>query len=507
MFQIQLKQIETAIDQGRLDEAFGLLLASSQRDHRDGQRLTSLLAERLHRRAGDHLADGFLDAARSDANKAKQLAGNQSEIVALVTEIHAAQQGEKMAKLERQDAEAAAKIQVQLGNFTLGQRFLPSPEHQSKLTADIARRRAVATDAAERLELATRNEDWESAIAVLNALDRDVAGHRLVTDKVRLIVEPVAKTVSRQISEGRVDRAAGFLSHIGSLAEAHSELADLRRVIDHCRQAKESIDCRQYSVARQELEIAVQIIGPCDWLAETIRVLASIEEQAGALRTGPLGLLRSHPSSSASHRNQFETVSHVPMQQSPQEKNSQQLLRVDGLGSVLLVDTDVVTIGSSSASKRFDIAIQSDGPSTPIFVRRNDGDYIAESEASFRLNDRPTQRRLLRSGDALAFGRRGRLRFRQPVPASTSAVLDVTGAGLRRREIRQIALMSDSLLFARSGGHFSVETSDRPIVVFRDHDGYAIKYAGEGGEIQRLEIDRPVVLGETRFTLNRIQQL
>lgn len=143
----------------------------------------------------------------------------------------------------------------------------------------------------------------------------------------------------------------------------------------------------------------------------------------------------------------------------------------------------------------------------PIILRRNGDDYFAESEAVFHVNQQPVTRHLLSSGDQIAFGQRGRLRFVKAVAASASAVLQVTGAGLTRRDIRHIVLMADSLLFAPAGGHFCLANAPQRFVLYWQGDALAIRPSPSTSRPDAVCRDQPLrsgdsqVVGGVRFAL------
>ncbi len=106
------------------------------------------------------------------------------------------------------------------------------------------------------------------------------------------------------------------------------------------------------------------------------------------------------------------------------------VLQVDGVGGLLLLSSDVITIGTTSSSSRLDVPLVTEGTAAFISIRRDGDDYFAESSELFRVNGRQETRKLLTSGDSIAVGARGRLRFLKPVAASSSAVLQITGSRL-----------------------------------------------------------------------------
>ena len=59
---------------------------------------------------------------------------------------------------------------------------------------------------------------------------------------------------------------------------------------------------------------------------------------------------------------------------------------------------------------------------------------LQDRRRSFAVNGKPTRQRLLVDGDTISIGRRGRMKFRRPVAASGSAVLELTSGQLNRVE-------------------------------------------------------------------------
>jgi len=74
--------------------------------------------------------------------------------------------------------------------------------------------------------------------------------------------------------------------------------------------------------------------------------------------------------------------------------------------------------------------------------------------------------RLLASGECLDLSPRCRLTFRLPSPASTTAVLDLTGARLPRADIRRVILMDQDLIIGPgSASHVVATQLERPVVL------------------------------------------
>ena len=511
MFQLQLKRIEAAIAAERLDEAFQWLLAAPQREHRDGQRVTDLLIEKLVSRSRRHLGEQRLSEARSDAEKAQRLAGRTCEVAALVDQIAAAALQARSQQDAERESQQQAKLMAQLGCFTLGQTLLPSGPTPSRLAAEIERKRTIAIDAAERLQCSIASGDSDAALQILRSLDAEILRHRLVAEKVSAVVQPMVENAFSDLAGGRLDRAMETLKRVQSVSPELSRLEELKTCLNHCVRAIEMIGQARYVEAEHQLAIVAQMVDQSRWIHETLQSIEEILRRVTNLRSGPLGLLENGECLTDLCSDQDPVLQPEPLPPSlsrvrhlGQSSELASILRVDGLGSILLLRGNRVSIGSYSQSKRYDLPLLIEGLPDPVYIRRAGDDYFAESASEFQLNDQATTRRLLASGDLIGIGRKGRLRFRQDVPASASALLQLSGSVLAKREIRHVALMADSLLFSNQGGHFSLPEGGQPIVVYLGHSGYAIKYAGIQGDAVDLEPGRSVLFGETRFTLNSI---
>lgn len=199
------------------------------------------------------------------------------------------------------------------------------------------------------------------------------------------------------------------------------------------------------------------------------------------------------------------------MAPNPEQTSEAHVLQVDGLGSLLLLACKTITIGTASSSSRYDVAVQTSGLSSAIFIERDefsgdDQDYFARSQARFAVNGKSTAERLLSDGDTISVGHRGRIKFRRPVAASGSAVLEMTSGMLTRRDIRRIVLMADSLLFGPSNCHFRLPVGESPIIMLpgsasSPESEYSLHQQG-GFDAQALSVGDSVRLGDTRFALS-----
>ena len=444
MFQLDLKRAEVALAGGRLEEAYGLVQKPVVREHRDGQRLVDELIDALLIRASRHLDLDRLADARHDADLALTLGGRKPEVAEALKQVKT---------LER-----------------------------------------------KRIEQAIAANDFEFALATIAALSTDQLSDPEIIRLVQLAVLPLANRGLDELVAGRLDRAVATDNLLAPVRRHSTHAVELHDQLKRCNTVGDLIRAGRHAEAERELSLLSQTNPAADWIVKSRTQVSIVIESLSSILSGPIGLLST---SGRSVRVANQPVEHQPTNCTP-ARSHQWLLQVDGIGGLLLHRDSQLTVGAAASSSRFDLAIQTDGLCTPLSVRRNGDDYFAESSSPFRVNDQPMTRRLLVSGDQVGIGQRGRIRFSKPVPASASAVLLLTGAGLARRDIRSVVMLSDSLLFAKSGGHFSLDNEPHPIVVYCQGESLAVRLLprpDSESQNQTLRVGESIVVGQTRFAL------
>ena len=87
MLDVEIKRAEAAFSDGRLDEAFELVVKGSVIEHRRGQKLAGQLAAAFTKRGSGHLAQGLVQEALADCGKAEKMGGNEPEIARLRADV------------------------------------------------------------------------------------------------------------------------------------------------------------------------------------------------------------------------------------------------------------------------------------------------------------------------------------------------------------------------------------------------------------------------------------
>ncbi len=519
MFFLDLKRADVAIRSGRLDEAFELLQGSSDRGHRDGHKLVDRLSEALLQRATRHLKEGRVDDARQDGNKLLQLAGRKPDVTELLQKIAVAEQAKRDRQQQRNDVLATAEEQVRAGAYSIGAKLLaPLEDDQSvsnavakqRLAQSIDAKKAVVTHAAERIQAAIDAGDYERAIDVVAGLKADQRAHVSIEALLPKAIQPLVECGLNELASGRLDRAAVTMRLLQPLQSTSASIGELQQSLERCLTIREHLLGGRYAEAENELTVLERVIDSSDWISSTRTAVAAVIQNLGTVMSGPLALL-SHEQWAL----QCVAKTVIPTQPDNQMVPSQDkfspttaedhlparsVLQVDALGSMLLLTSDIVTIGASSRQSAFDVALMTEGETVPITIRRDGDDYFAESSATFQVNGHQVTRKLLASGDTLTVGSRGRLRFMKPVAASGSALLQITGSRLARRDIRSVVLMADSLLFGPNGSHFRLPDVDAPIVLHGNRDGYAVRQLGHTGT-SAVRLGESAVVNDVRFGL------
>ncbi|MFT5092212.1 MAG: hypothetical protein ACI93T_001031, partial [Porticoccaceae bacterium] len=176
MFNLRLRQAETAFAEGRLNEAARLVDQSGVRDHREGQLLLTKIVDAFVARGREHLVAGRFDEAGIDCGEAKKLGGDQSTVAELAGEIASARRGVQNKALRKQQVVADVGREIARGELDLGEKLLSRLEPDSSAGSSMAGRMndqiAVSRERVEAASERARREveaghTRESVVAIL----------------------------------------------------------------------------------------------------------------------------------------------------------------------------------------------------------------------------------------------------------------------------------------------------------------------------------------------------
>ena len=531
MFNLQLRQAETALREGRLNEAFQLATRPDVREHRDGQRLITRLTDEFLTRSKSHLEADRLSEARNDCDYARRLAGNQEAIGELNNLIADAERIRNRGTREKEHLVSAARAELAQGECSLGGRLLaklPEDDSTAGLLADtLDIRRDQIERATDRARAAVASSQLADAADAVSELRRFSPRHSELPGLVDQLTKAAEAEVRAELMAGRLDRAEWLLGRLGEFLDASVELATLAPIPTQAKRIAGLLESASYGDAVIELRRLSGILNEAKWIKE---VLAKAEQAATlhqelqttsfrlagnvAFRTPNLtrrweGEAPAEPQAGYPLAARREPRPPVTYDGQAFESGQAWLLQVDGAGSTLLVTSPRVMLGS----RKVDIPLRGFSGTVPATIERTGGDYLIDSDEPIEVGGRKAKRKLLGADESLGFGRRCRVRFRLPNPASTSAVLELNGPQLERQDVRRIVLLDDALIAGPAKtSHVVASSIDTPCVLLHQDGEFFIRrgIASQRGKRETAQPIRPgesVEMAGARFTLTPITKI
>jgi tetratricopeptide (TPR) repeat protein len=204
------------------------------------------------------------------------------------------------------------------------------------------------------------------------------------------------------------------------------------------------------------------------------QVIATAPEHAEARRVRNRAWKAVEPVTVA-HRAANGATGHATSDGSP----ARFLLWIDGVGGYLVCLTPRVTFGQAAAEALVDVPLVADVSRLHATLTRDAEGYLLEGVKALQVNSQPVTRALLRQGDRVTLGTSCQFVFRQPVPVSTTARLDLVSGHRLPLAVDGVLLMSDSLVLgAGSQAHVLVPELNAPVVLFRHKEGIGVRGRG-----------------------------
>ncbi len=529
MLILRIKQAECALADGRLDEAFEIAKANDVRRHRHGQRLIGRLTRAYLQRGREALDAQRLDVALADCNKAEKLAGSSSEVTQLRDAVCRAIVERQQGHQQEAFRVAQARRRIDDGWHSVGGQILaeadPGDAQAELLRQELAAVRLHTDDAAAKAEQALQQGDIVAAVDFIRAAGMTKNRNGQVGELLRRIKKLGGQQVQTSLEQGRIDRAQSLLQRLVPLDGDSQELTELRRALMQCHQAAELLAGGQAGTALPLLRKVKAMYPSARWLDKAIGDVKQATEALEELDAGPLGLSIADAMGSR-HQAMEDPDAGSPTHQKPRceigrdasigmsnpgtsSLPSEFVMQMDGVGSYLVFRDDRLTIGPISSSARPTLGLIAE-PNLPVIsIERVDSDYFVRSENTIQINGKPVTERLLADGDTIALSPRCRLRFRVPNPASTTAMLLLSGARLGRPDIRHIILMGrDILAGPYTNNHIQTEHLDETITFFEQNDRLLCR-AGQPVTVgdrpmqpdKGLTLDKPIRIGKLSMVL------
>ncbi|HRK30800.1 MAG TPA: hypothetical protein PLD59_06945 [Tepidisphaeraceae bacterium] len=500
MLFLRIKQAEVALADDRLDEALSIVQRADVRAHRRGQALVTRVTSGLLDRARKWLAmDRPADAAM-DADKAIRLAGALPDAVELKAQAAAAMLDRQQRHRQSVDAVARARFHLHNGQLAAARQFVGRGEMSTgglhAIMDDLSEQTQRAAESLDRARAAIARHDYESAVRDLLAAQKLDSSNPAVAAAIDEFHQSLTLKATDAINEGRLDKACLLEQKLARLLPNALDVEELRSSLLQIKLAWEAIERAQPRRAEETMRRLYTTFPQAQWMRDAADRLAEASAAIEAVRAGPMGLVGTMKPTLA------ETLpppgapvptarraSPPPLPSSPRHGASlagRLLLQVDGAGSFVLVCENSVTLGPISSSNRVQVGFICE-PNTPAaLVERVEDDYFLRAGLGVAVNSAPTASsagapasKLLGAGDRIALSPRCRMTFSLPVPASTTATLDLTGARHPRSDVRRIILMDRDVVIGPGGAsHVRVDSLNEPVVLFRRDGQFYLRGGG-----------------------------
>lgn len=171
-----------------------------------------------------------------------------------------------------------------------------------------------------------------------------------------------------------------------------------------------------------------------------------------------------------------------PAKQSPTPEDTprRMLLWIDGVGGFLVCLSSRVSFGQATPDAYVDIPFYADISRLHGYLTRDEEGYVLEALRPVTVNHRQVERALLRDGDRVKVADRCELRFRQPVPVSATARLELASGHRLPLSVDGVVLMAETCVLGPGGdAHIVVPDLRRSVVLFRRKDGLGVRATGE----------------------------
>ena len=171
------------------------------------------------------------------------------------------------------------------------------------------------------------------------------------------------------------------------------------------------------------------------------------------------------------------------------------ILWVDGVGGFLVCLDKRVSIGQG-AEGQVDIPILADISRLHAYLSRDGEGYVLEALRPVTVQQKASDKALLRDGDVIRLGTQCQLQFHQPVSISNTALLKIQSHHRLPLALDGIILMDETCLFGDHGdAHIRVSGLKKPVALLRRKDELWVQSA------QPLEINGKPIKNRGMITL------
>lgn len=514
----RLKVAETALNDGRLDEAFERLRAPGVKKNRRAQELLDALAKSLLARARLAAQAGRYHQALSDLDRLQEIERVDPDAQALRRRVEEEQRQRAGRHAERSDAFNKAARDIEAGRLESGHLEVERLEdakrrEQLREELDVRVQRSEqlleqARDLADAGDILAACRFWEEAC--------DRHGRSRRSDALAAEFAAACQTLMNEaFRTGRLDELRAALQTTQTLRTFSPALAEYERLAELARKAAEQLAVADYVGLRETLLRLQARRGDVDWVKAALKPIDEIVRAHSHLLSSPLGLLGMslHKTAAfgkvragAGSHNQGIQDATVCRGQGAALAERALLMLVDGTGSALLLACDVIRIGRAGGQSGLDVPIPADIQSHHADIIRDGEDYFLVARGPARVNGRAVGRKLLRHGDRVTLGAKTKLVFHKPSAKSDTAVLKLWSGCRLPQDVSMVVLFKETCLVGpQSSCHLRTREGDTRLVLFdRAGELFVRRAARDGrptGPAEALPANETCDFGDVRMTV------
>ena len=527
---VRIRAAEDALTEGRLDEALTIAASPDVAETRQGRNLLDRLGKAYLQRGQDRLLSRRFNEAIADFEKAGRCGCKPETVSEWRVRAQDAWHSEQKGAGDKATALATAETHLRRGRLAEALQVLvnlPAEDAEAMaMHARISEEKQKAVEATSAANAALAAGDLAAAAAHLQAArqrDFEVEGATVLESR---IVETVVNEAGRAFAEGRLDRIRQQLGSLGGIGRAAAKRIDLEEVLRLAGETAAAIEANRFARAGVLLGRLAQLAPAAAWIGEVRQHLTALDDHHRAVLAGPLGLLLgadvgSQVSMAAA--GEVETMRRpsprpagpaareaAPVQMRAPSADSddagrmttRMLLRIDGVGSFLLLRGERISIGRAGPGASADLQLLSDLSDRQAEVVRAGEDYFIASNAGVELAGHPVDYALLQDGDRIRLGRRIRLTFLRPSKKSSTAALDL-GEGVRTTtDCRRVILWSGPLILGSTReSHVRLSPSVGGAILMEREGRLYFRPMSDSGKMSVITPGSTAEWGELRFSL------
>jgi tetratricopeptide (TPR) repeat protein len=521
---VRIRVAEDALAVGRLDDACDVALASELSCIAKVQELRARLAQALLDRGQDHLFARRFAQALADFDKAARCGHLTAKVDDWRRRAREALEEQQAEEAQEAAALAEARRRMEAGSLVGAGQALEdaATDHPQRaaLAEEIDSRTRKATAALDAARAAMNRNDLKSAGAYLKAakqLHSRLEGMDVITTE---LVDRVLSLATESFNAGRIALAGRQLEDLGDLAESRPVIHDLVEAVKLANEAAAALKRSEYSRASVLVRRLSRVATTAEWVAEVRRHFDELEEHLRVVLEGPLGVIMGFPSPPADRSTAPEetmaaakparqqVVAPPPLPGNLPRANAHAapglprrlLLRIDGVGSFMLLRGDRIGIGRGGPGSTADLPLLADLSERQAEIVRSGEDYFVVSPSGVELAGAPVDHALLRNGDRIRLGKRVKLTFQRPSLKSTTALLDL-GDGVRSvTDCRRVILWSGPLLLGGTREcHVHLGSQSGDFVLTERGGRIYVKAMGPGGDAAPVALGEQMTVGPLRF--------